>query len=67
MLATVWAKARFDEASRPDERTVRHWVRNGVVPGREIGRRVYVDDAAFSRSSGNPLADKIQSIVAGGG
>lgn len=59
MLASDFIEKRFDPACRPDERTVRAWVRAGVLAGREIGRRVYVDDAAFMAETGNALADKI--------
>lgn len=59
VLARTWINRHFDPADAPDERTVRSWVRNGQVRGREIGRRVYVDDEAFQRTTGNALADKL--------
>lgn len=59
LLADTWVSRRFDPNDAPDTRTVRAWVRQGQIPGREIGRRVYVDDEAFCDSTGNALADRI--------
>lgn len=65
LLADTWAARRFDPKDAPDARTVRAWVRKGEVPGREIGRRVYVDDEAFCASTGNSLTDKIMASASG--
>lgn len=64
VLARTWIERHFDPSDAPDERTVRSWVRNGQVRGREIGRRVYIDDDAFIESTGNALADKLLSAQA---
>ena len=63
VLAKTWIQRHFDAADAPDERTVREWVRRGEIPGREIGRRTYVDDEAFARSTGNALADRIEAAA----
>lgn len=57
ILAKTFIQRHFGEPI--DERTVRDWVRKGEVDGREIGRRVYVDEEAFLESTGDPLADAI--------
>jgi hypothetical protein len=59
VLAETFAGRHFDPKDAPDLRTVREWVRLGKLPGREIGRRTYVDEEAFLRSTRNELADKI--------
>lgn len=63
VLADTWVARRFDPKDAPDARTVRSWVREGQIPGREIGRRVYVDDEAFSDSSGDALTDQIMAAA----
>jgi len=35
---------------------IRNHIRNGVVPGEQIGKLWYVDWTAFNRSDGNDLA-----------
>ena len=59
--AETFAERFFDAADRPDNRTVRSWVELQIVPGRIIGRNVYVDVEAFEAtpSTGNQLADLI--------
>lgn len=59
--AETWARRYFDKEDRPDLRTVRGWVRDGYVPGREVGPKlVYVDeDAWLAQQTGDPLADKV--------
>ena len=59
VLAETFAGRHFDPKDAPDLRTIRDWVRLGKLPGREIGRRTYVDEEAFLRSTGNAMADKI--------
>lgn len=55
----TFAARHFDEAARPDPRTIRRWVRDGLLPGREIAGRCYVDEEAFLNSTGDALADRI--------
>lgn len=59
--AETWARRYFGEGDRPDLRTVRRWIREGYVPGREMGPKlVYVDeDAWLQQQTGNELADKV--------
>lgn len=59
--AETWARRYFGEEDRPDLRTVRGWVRDGYLPGREMGPRlVYVDEAGWlDKKTGNRLADKV--------
>jgi len=48
VLASKWVE-RFREDSRPDARTVRSWVKHGMVPGEIIGTMTYVDLEAYER------------------
>ena len=57
--AETFVLRHFDPKDAPDLRTVRDWVRTGKLPGRDFGRRTYVDEEAFLNSTGNALADKI--------
>lgn len=57
--AKTFANRYFDPEDRPDERTVRDWVRRGEVAGRLAGRLVYVDADAWEAETGNALADNI--------
>lgn len=64
VLAETFVERHFDPKDAPDLRTVREWVRSGVLPGRELGRRVFVDEEAFLASTGNAIADKILGAAA---
>jgi hypothetical protein len=63
MLASEWVRTYFSEGSRPDLRTVRGWVDDGIIVGRVIGRNVYIDINRFegTPTTGNELADRILS------
>jgi hypothetical protein len=39
----------------PCPQAIRNYIRNGQVPGEQIGKLWYVDWTAFSRSDGNDL------------
>lgn len=45
----------------PDMRTLRQWIKSGILQGRILGERdlVYVDEEAWLASTGNKLADAI--------
>jgi len=57
--AETFAARYFDEGDKPDPRTVRSWVQNGVVKGRVVGTITYVDAETWEQTTGNALADKI--------
>jgi len=59
LRAPEFCRRYFDEASRPSERTVRRWIQQGHVPGRQIGGSWYVDADQWEKSTGNQLADKV--------
>lgn len=59
ILSRTFVARYFDQADAPDERTVRAWVRRGELEGKEIGKLVYINEAAFLTKTGNVLADKI--------
>lgn len=60
-----FARRYFDPACAPDLRTIRSWVKKGVVPGRVIntGQReqVWIDCEAWEDKplTGNAMADRI--------
>jgi hypothetical protein len=58
--AKTFADRYFDREDRPDERTVREWVRRGELPGKLINDRlVYVDADEWERTFGSPAVDRI--------
>lgn len=59
--AETFARKYFGPDDRPDLRTIRSWVRDGYLAGREMGPRlVYIDEDAWLDSrTGSDLADKI--------
>lgn len=59
--AQTLAERYFDPSCRPDHRTIRSWVRNGDIEGKEIGRKVYIDEVAFVASTGDALFDHVNS------
>jgi len=60
MSPATWVEQFFPiEADRPDPRTVRRWVEDGAIPGRIIGRRIYVDAAAWAAQE-NVVAKKTE-------
>lgn len=59
MSVAAFIERYFDPGSGPDSRTVRSWIDQGVISGRVIGKLDFVDAAAFERSTGNALADRI--------
>lgn len=63
MRASTFARRYFDEADRPDERTVRSWIERGSIVGRVVAvgskTMVYVDAEAWETFTGNKLADRI--------
>ncbi len=51
--ASEWAKRAFSEASRPDPKTIRKWILDGVVPGVCIVKTVYVYEEEFDEMINN--------------
>jgi len=51
-------KVYFGTKKRPSASTIRRWLGNGELPGRRIGKLLFVDVVAFE-ACGNPLVDKI--------
>lgn len=48
MDAQEWAAKYFTERSRPDNRTIRDWVDQRILPGVIIGpRKVYIDESEW--------------------
>jgi len=41
MRASAWAKREFETGSQPDNRTIKKWVRNGVLQGRIVDESVW--------------------------
>lgn len=46
--ASIWVQEHFAEDSRPCLRTIRKWIETGVLVGRIIDNRIYVDTEAFT-------------------
>lgn len=48
----------FAANSRPSVSTVHRWISRGEIPGRKIGKLVFVDSDAFE-AKGNELVEKV--------
>jgi hypothetical protein len=48
-------RRRGENGAPPCPQAIRNYIRNGKVPGEQIGKLWYVDWTAFSRSDGNDL------------
>lgn len=60
MEAGKWAERRFDPESRPDRRTIAAWVESGDLPGRRLGKKLYIDDDAFmAAQTGDEMVDRV--------
>ncbi|PNG28985.1 hypothetical protein A1395_28195 [Pseudomonas protegens] len=44
-----------ENGTPPCPQAIRNYIRNGKVPGEQIGKLWYVDWTAFSKSAGNEL------------
>jgi hypothetical protein len=44
----------FEQGSRPSEATARRWMKDGVLPARQVGHSWYIDEHAWL-ANGNPL------------
>ncbi|RLV60410.1 hypothetical protein D5018_07060 [Parashewanella curva] len=42
MKASHWAKREFDQGSMPCAKTLRNWIKSGIVEGRFIDGKPYV-------------------------
>lgn len=42
--ASIWAKDNFSPGSAPDTRTIKKWIRQGVIAGQIIGDTAYIED-----------------------
>ncbi len=42
MKASAWATREFSAESKPDNRTIKSWIENGVIRGRVIDSKAYV-------------------------
>ncbi|RLV59464.1 hypothetical protein D5018_11805 [Parashewanella curva] len=42
MRASAWAKREFDQGSMPTAKTIRSWIKSGIIEGRFIDGKAYV-------------------------
>lgn len=47
MLAHKWAEKYFDEDSRPDQKLIGRWCREGRLPCQKVVGQWYVDEHAW--------------------
>jgi hypothetical protein len=59
ITAKNFAIRYFDETARPDPRTVTGWVKRGLVRGRMVGTKAFVDAEAWEATTGSRLLDRI--------
>ena len=59
MAVDEWVEKRFTGEKKPHPNTVRRWLNNGDLPGKQFRGRWYVDVAAESGETGCELADKV--------
>jgi len=56
------ARECFAEGHRPDPRTVRSWVRKKLIPGLELGGRVYVDAEGLEAQLSATATPQIRTV-----
>jgi len=61
MTVAAWLNKHFDEDSRPAELTVQRLLREGKVPGRKVGGKWFIDEAAWLADGD----DLVQQVLAG--
>lgn len=49
-----WLENTFTDDSRPHVNTARRWAKNGEIPTRQLGNKIYVDVNAMN-DDGNPI------------
>ncbi|HEY8386512.1 MAG TPA: hypothetical protein VIK82_09875 [Porticoccaceae bacterium] len=55
-----WIERRFGDAKKkPHPSSVRRWIENGVLPGKKIGGRFYVEIDDERNSTGDELVDRV--------
>ena len=58
MSLNEYREIRFAKGSVPTEKTLRGWIRDGHLPGRRIGRKLYINIAAeAAMTTGDVQAD----------
>lgn len=58
----TWATRYFPvEDDRPNLRTVRKWIEEQLIPGRQIGRLFFVDEAAWLAQRQAPAAKPVSA------
>lgn len=60
MLPSQFANRYFCKGSAPSQTTLRKWIDDGLLPGRKVGSKYYVDIAKF-QSGGDELLERILS------
>jgi len=59
MLVSEFRKKRFTGKSKPCERTIKRWIKEGTIPGKKIGGRYYVDVTEEAKQiTGDPKTDR---------
>lgn len=58
MKATQFRKRYFEKGSEPDMKTVKGWIEEGRLPGRQLGSIYYVDVDRLELSN-NPLVNRV--------
>lgn len=54
---------RYTAKSRPTKRTIIRLIKQGELPGKQIGKFYYINIDAEGRQTGNPLVDKVLDIA----
>jgi hypothetical protein len=49
----------YTKASQPTKRTIIRLIKEGVIPGRKLGRGYYVDMDINNKLTGNSLVDRV--------
>ncbi len=56
---TQYLKIRFASSKPPMRSTIIRWIENGDIPGRQFGKKWFVDIETESRNTGNKLVDEV--------
>lgn len=59
MSVDEYRETFYTENSQPSKRTLIKFVKEGILPGKQLGRSYYIDVETASKLTGNALVDQV--------